>query len=350
MNPRHLSWSFIALFMIAGLGYLSNPAQATVIPSFVATSAVAASTGADVTITLPTTREPGDIFLVMGVVKDVDDSVTMTGYTAMTGSPFTRGAAARYWLFWKRATTSESNPLFDKSTGTGSTSAQMIVYRNAKTTGTPFDVIGASATGTADPAPCTTITTTQEHILAINALAGENTNNAAVTTTATNPRAAWVEHYAESATSITMHAFSEFQKAETGATGSVSVNFDVANPTGWGCMNLSLAGPTGGSGINSLISTSTAAEPPGGNCANGGTAVTLNSGLDNGDGGGTAGDGILQAGEIDATTVFYSCNGSAGSAGADGPAGPRGPQGEGWFLFVIMAALVFLFIAVTKGE
>ncbi|MGI0148885.1 MAG: DUF7151 family protein, partial [Thermoplasmata archaeon] len=162
------------------------------------------------------------------------------------------------------------------------------------------------------------------YILAIVSLAGENTNNAAITTTATNPRTSWVEHYVESATSVTMNTFSEFQKAEIDTTGSVSVNFDVANPTGWGCMVLSLAGPTGpagSDGFNSLVSVATASESPGANCANGGTKVTVTSGLDNGDGGGTARNGALEAGEIDATTIYYSCKGDMGSTGSPGTNG-----------------------------
>jgi len=74
-------------------------------------------------------------------------------------------------------------------------------------------------------------------------------------------------------------------------------------------------GVIGSNGYNSLIKTTT--ESPGGNCANGGKKVE--SGLDNGDGGGTANNGILEAGEIDATT--YVCNGADGSPGAPGAQG-----------------------------
>ena len=55
-------------------------------------------------------------------------------------------------------------------------------------------------------------------------------------------------------------------------------------------------------------------------CPNGG--VRIESGLDNGDGGGTAGNTLLEAGEVDASTVFW--NGLTGSAGATGPAGTAG--------------------------
>jgi len=291
-------------------------------PYFVALSTLASSTGADVTITIPTGWEPDDVFLVLGWVRDQNDAVTLSGYTAATGSPFDRGAASRYWVFWKRATTSESNPVFDKSTATGDTFAMMIVYRAAVLTGTPFEVFGAAATGTADPAPCTGLTSLTDESLIVAALGGEDDNNALVTTTSTDPRN-YVEHYAESATGTDgMIAFSEMRRAAAGATGTVNVNFDVANPVGWGCMVLALkpqgGGGGGADGFNSLVSVTTASESPGANCANGGTKITFTSGLDNGDGGGTARDGILQAGEVDNTVIYYSCTGATGPAGTDG--------------------------------
>lgn len=55
-------------------------------------------------------------------------------------------------------------------------------------------------------------------------------------------------------------------------------------------------------GVTTLTQVST--EPPGENCVAGGTRIE--TGLDNGDGGETAGDGILQAGEVDATE--FSCH------------------------------------------
>jgi len=49
------------------------------------------------------------------------------------------------------------------------------------------------------------------------------------------------------------------------------------------------------------------------------------TGLDNGDGGGTADDGVLQDGEVDATLIV--CNGTDGGTGPQGPVGPAGPSG-----------------------
>jgi len=66
----------------------------------------------------------------------------------------------------------------------------------------------------------------------------------------------------------------------------------------------SCAGPAGDDGVdgfNSLIDIT--AEPAGSNCTYGGQRIRV--GMDDGDGGGTAWDGILQAGEID--SIAYVC-------------------------------------------
>jgi hypothetical protein len=84
-------------------------------------------------------------------------------------------------------------------------------------------------------------------------------------------------------------------------------------------------GVDGSDGLTSLITTTV--EAAGGNCADGGQRV--DSGLDNGDGGGTAGNGTLEAGEIDDTA--YVCDGPQGdqqviSAAAE-PPGANCPTG-----------------------
>jgi hypothetical protein len=60
-------------------------------------------------------------------------------------------------------------------------------------------------------------------------------------------------------------------------------------------------GSNGFSGFSSLSTANT--EPPGSNCSYGG--IRINIGLDNGDGGGIARDGLLQSGEVDSTS--YHC-------------------------------------------
>lgn len=74
-------------------------------------------------------------------------------------------------------------------------------------------------------------------------------------------------------------------------------------------------GAPGVDGFTALVATS--GEPPGGNCAYAGQQVR--AGPDDGAGGGTARDGILQGGEVD--YLFYTCNGAPGSTGATGADG-----------------------------
>ncbi len=254
--------------VIAALSLLlpAIPAQSAA-PTFVGVSGTnsttaAASTGADVTVTLPA-HQAGDILLLIGVVRDQDDTVTVSGWTQMTGSPFNRSTVSRYWVFWKRAaSSSETNPVFDKNTTTGDTFVAVASYRGAIGTGDPWEVKGTPATGTSDPATCSTgINTLTDASLVVVALAGEDNNNASVTTTGTNP-AAYNEHYLESPTGNDgMIAFSEAERTTAGATGPVSVNFNTANPVGWGCMVLALK-PSVATLSSAANQTFTLGDPP----------------------------------------------------------------------------------------
>ena len=72
------------------------------------------------------------------------------------------------------------------------------------------------------------------------AVAGEDDNNAAITTTGTNP-AAYTEHYVESATGADgVITFSEAARTTAGATGNASVNWGTAVPIGFGGIVLAL--------------------------------------------------------------------------------------------------------------
>jgi hypothetical protein len=73
-------------------------------------------------------------------------------------------------------------------------------------------------------------------------------------------------------------------------------------------------GVAGTNGLNALIKTTT--EPAGSNCANGGTKIE--TGLD------ANGNGVLDAGEVNAIQTKYVCN---GVTGAQGPQGLQGPAG-----------------------
>src|SRR3989454_2133418 len=211
--------------------------------AYQAVGIIAASTGADVTPRLPT-YQPNDIFLLLGWVRDQDDTVTVSGWTAIPGTPFDRGTTSRYWLFWRRAaSSSETAPLFDKSGTTGDTYAWIIDYGGAITTGNPWQAVGTPATGTSDPASMPAISTTTDNALVVVAVGGEDNNNAAITTTSTNP-GSYTEHYVDSMTgSDGALTFSEQLRTSPGSTGAISVDWDVGPPVGWGGMALALTPP-----------------------------------------------------------------------------------------------------------
>ena len=117
-------------------------------------------------------------------------------------------------------------------------------------------------------------------------------------------------------------------------------------------LEIECADPPGGT-HNSLVDIYSTV---GTNCdAFAGTGQRIRSGLDDGDPGGTADDGILDDQEVDDTG--YVCDGApgadgadgaTGANGADGPPGPRGPPGESWFLLVIAALGLGGFIALAR--
>jgi hypothetical protein len=92
----------------------------------------------------------------------------------------------------------------------------------------------------------------------------------------------------------------------TGATG-------ITGPQGVAGTN----GANGTNGQNTLVKTTT--ESAGANCTTGG--VKIEYGLD------ANSNGILDAGEINATLTKYVCNGATGATGSPGSIGLTGPQG-----------------------
>jgi hypothetical protein len=202
---------------------------------------IATSTGVDLTVTLPA-HQTNDILLILGWVRDVDDTLTLTGWTQI--ATWDRSTTARYWLYGLRASSgSVTNPTFDKSGTTGDTYALAIGIRGCITTGTAWEVVGSGQSGTADPASLTGITSLSANSLIVVALGGEDNNNATVTTTGTDP-AAYSELYDESPTGADgMIAFSTERRTTAGATGTISVDFDTAVPVGWGAVVIALKSP-----------------------------------------------------------------------------------------------------------
>lgn len=196
----------------------------------------------------PPAHVANDILLLGVLVRGQTDSVSVTStgggtWTAMTGSPFDRSTVSRYWFFWLRATSAAETASVAFTGTAGDAYAWIITYRGARTTGDPWEVKGTPQTNTTDPAVLTGITALTNESLIVAALLGEDNNNATIATTGTDP-ASYTIHYDETVTGAdAMVGFSEGTQSVTGATGNISVDFDVAVPVGWGAQLLALIPP-----------------------------------------------------------------------------------------------------------
>lgn len=232
------------LFLILAL-LLAAPGWAATAPNYQATTALVGdmTPHADTTATLPT-HAANDILYLMAWVRDVDDTatiITATGWAAVTGFPLDQGTSARYWLWWKRAADgAETNPVIDYSGTTGDSYYTVLTFRGAITTETPHEVLGTATAGTADPTSLTTISSLTANSLIVIALMGQDNNNTACTATGTDP-AAYTERYDEVVTGDDgVACWSYAERTGAGATGTVSIDWDVAVPVGWGAILMAL--------------------------------------------------------------------------------------------------------------
>lgn len=187
-------------------------------------SVAAASTGADVTPDLPT-HQADDIFLLQVLVRDVDDTLTVTGWTQIT--TIDDGTAGRHWWYWKRAASaSETAPLVDKDTATGDTYATVTSYRGAATSGDPWEATSvAVCTGTADPVNLNGVTTLTDGSLVIASWNDRDNVVNSATYSPTSPSTLTSNMFLKSAIgSDGLNASGSAVKTAAGATGVVSVN------------------------------------------------------------------------------------------------------------------------------
>lgn len=242
---RRVKWGALFLLIINVIGIFSagffatkpNEVSAAITPTYVGASAIGFSTGADLNATLPT-YQSGDILLLTILIKDSDDAVTVSGYTSL-GSYNGSLGKRRFW-FYKRATSSESGPLVDKSTSTGETYVKMYSFRNAYEVGNPWEVVSNVMGGNGDPAPITGITTLTAKSLVIGSIIGDDNNNGYVTWTATNP-ATLTDVYDETNDGAdAMFDIGYAERTTAGATGNISADFSAGNPLGWAAISLAL--------------------------------------------------------------------------------------------------------------
>ncbi len=235
-------------------------------PAFQAASAIAASTGVDVTVTLPA-HQADDIFLIQVMVRDLDDTITWpSGWTQIA----TVSRTSRWWWAWKRATsTAETDPLVDKNTTTGDTYAAVTTYRGAITTGDPWGVKGTPNTSIAAAHVLNGISTISSDSLIVASLCGaDNTAATPTTFSAGDPTSLPQVLYVESTTgtdgACTAGAGA---KAFTDGTGSVTATW-TATVVESGGIVLALKPPT----VAQTVTIGVAA---------GSKATTLNSGDSN---------------------------------------------------------------------
>ena len=216
-------WSFTGWPQIFGFPPEIQKAYAAVAYQGKSLSA-AASTGADVTPALPT-HQADDIFLLQVLVRDVDDTLTVSGWTQI--ATIDEGTTARHWWYWKRATSSsESNPVVDKSGSTGDTYASVTSYRGAATSGDPWEVKGtASCTGTADPFSLNGISTLTDGSLVVASWNDRDNAVNSATYSATDPSVLTSNMHHKSAVGADgLNSSGSAVRTSSGATGNVSVN------------------------------------------------------------------------------------------------------------------------------
>lgn len=246
------------------LAFMAWAISADAQPAFRAVGSIAGQTTAtSFAVDVSPSCVTDDIDLVLALVRDVDDTADMsgeagwsqlsTGCTSACAPNIERGTTASYWLFWRRQTSSSDDGTFARSTSTGDAYALAICYSGAITTEDPFDVIGTWTTQTTDPVSLTGVTTATANALVVAALGGEDNNNASIVTTGTDP-SDYTEHYTESMVGADgVVTFSEAVRTAAGDTGTVSVNWNSANPVGSGGVVVALKPPAVTSAVKDVI-------------------------------------------------------------------------------------------------
>lgn len=217
-------------------------------PTYIGTNYVQATTGVDMNYGTPCTScAADDIILLAVTVRDVDDTITVSGYTQLL--TWDRGTTARYWIFWKRTTGTEGDAVIDKSTTTGDTYAMATTWRGAWTGGDPFTV-GTTMTSTSDLGTVPAITVPSADAVVIMQANGEDNNTANCVMTATDP-SAFTEVYSESATGADgCMCIGYATQSSVGTTGDGTIDWTTGTtvPVGYGGVMLTLSSvdPAGG--------------------------------------------------------------------------------------------------------
>jgi hypothetical protein len=125
--------------------------------------------------------------------------------------------------------TGDTDPLFDKSTATGDTYAQIAAFSGCAQSGTAWEVVGSTGSSSVEPYTIPGITTLTYESMIVAMLAGEDDTNSVFTMTGTLP-AAYTETYTESATGTGgCIVFGYALRPTAGPTGNITATPDLAD-------------------------------------------------------------------------------------------------------------------------
>lgn len=242
------------------------------IPAYKASGAH--STGqANVTVTYPTAgNAPAANDIALLVVQSENEAIALTtanGFAQITNSPQSAGTAAtdpacRIAVFWKRCAGGDSDPVV---TDPGNHACgQIHLFTGVKTSGDPWDVIGAgndsAANDTSASIPGAT-TTLNDCLVVLICGTSFNGNSTAEFSSWTNGDLANLTERADNCSTIGLgggHGMATGEKASAGAYGATTVT--LANTSFKGCFSIALA-PAASTGSPDAGSATATANNPG---------------------------------------------------------------------------------------
>lgn len=183
------------------------------------------------TIPYPATVAADDLLILQCGINNASDTVTTpSGWTAFSGNPYSGGSDSRQYLFWKKATGSESGDLSVTWTAANRMNSRIYRFSGQDLTtplGTPSSSTGASGTLSDEG-----VTTTQADSLALNffVIGRENVSLSAMSGMTGGT---WVEDFAEYGAGGTPPDYITIGMNRADMASAGTINGGTATLTGW---------------------------------------------------------------------------------------------------------------------
>lgn len=191
------------------------------------------------TVVLPA-HLAGDVGLLFVYAVAVTATMSINGWTPLRAH-WDHDALARYWLFGRVfESADEPDPILNRSTSDGDMYARAGVWSGVDPVD-PWEVIGVPVATDTEPVtiPGLTSLTAEALIVAFSGYRDDNT--ASATVTATDP-STFAADYAESSVGADGSiAIADAPRAVAGATGNLTVNYNVAFTVGRTCGGIAVA-------------------------------------------------------------------------------------------------------------